>query len=174
MINNFHWCWFTCYVEHTSKKATIHFSTGALNSTAITSIDFFGNHDNVELTFARICKSSQSNACMLTFVLQNLKSISKEPSASHSVCLFCSSESYLRFIFISRLGGQFPVLYHKVEVDEDVVAMVREAGIWWWCHHAHSLGGLSLGWIRLLPVEEEQWKMLLQWHCEALMLLCFE
>lgn len=43
----------------TSRNATTHFSTGALNSTAMTSIDFFGNHDNVELTLASIWNSIQ-------------------------------------------------------------------------------------------------------------------
>lgn len=166
--------WFTCYVEHTSKKATIHFSTGALNSTAITSIDLFGNHDNVELTLARICKSSECYACMFTFILPNLKSISKEPSAFPPYCLSCSSKSYLRFIFISGLGGQFPVLYYKVEIDEDVVAMVREAGVWWWCHHPQCLGGWNLGWIRLLPVEEEKSKTLSQFIVEHSCLLSTE
>lgn len=41
----------------TSRNAMTHFSTGALNSTAMTSIDFFGNHDNVELTLASIWNS---------------------------------------------------------------------------------------------------------------------
>lgn len=42
------------WLFNTSRNATTHFSTGALNSTAMTSIDFFGNHDNVELTLASI------------------------------------------------------------------------------------------------------------------------
>lgn len=57
---------------------------------------------------------------------------------------------YLRFISVSGFGGQLPVLYHKVEVDEDVIAVVGGVVIWG-RHHPHGLRGNSLGRVRLLP-----------------------